>query len=166
MKIITEPIINQAIARGTYCRKEYPELSENRSRPIVDIPDTKKGAPRAVPEKVDYPTVRNSFSGRVGAISNFAIKAGRVHYYGEQLQNYKTEDIPEPPMCTILTGLEIDAAKTGIHPELPSQMNTLARIPDYFLKNNDSVEKIRKIKKQICIHMKLRWTVKTMLIGL
>ncbi|MBR1853382.1 MAG: hypothetical protein IJ794_09620, partial [Lachnospiraceae bacterium] len=135
VKLVTEPVINAAIWRSVY-------RDGSRSLPVVSIPGT-TGMDKPVPRYVDYVTVRNSFSGKVGQISNLAHKAARVYYFDDMSnvpRNVKREDIPECPMCTILTGMEIDAAKTGKHPELPAVMQK--KWDDYYLKWKEAMRQI------------------------
>ncbi|MBR1701486.1 MAG: hypothetical protein IJ716_05970 [Lachnospiraceae bacterium] len=135
VKLVTEPVINAAIRRSVY-------REGSRSLPVVSIPGA-AGMDKRVPKYVDYETVRNSFSGKVGQISNLAHKSARVYYFDDMSnvpRNVKPEDIPECPMCTILTGMEIDAAKTGKHPELPAVMQK--KWDDYYLKWKDAMRRI------------------------
>lgn len=63
---------------------------------------------------IPYEQIKDTFSNRIGLISNASIAIGQVQYGTKKdvITNLKCED------CTILTGLEIDAAKNGVHPDL------------------------------------------------
>lgn len=117
-----------------------------RSLPIIEIPTTHSEM-TSIKEHVPYEHIKNTFSNRIGQISDAAISIGQMEY-GQPLMenskdntNYKqksrlkesadsktdiieTKDCapegksPSCSMCTILTGLEIDAAKNGEHPNL------------------------------------------------
>lgn len=121
VKVISNDIVAKAVLDGAY--KENDNHNYIRKIPIIEIPD-KTGAnlklniPNTIEESY-YATVKNTFSSRVGQISNAAIRIGQVQYSYENDDSenaaalkYKCQD------CTILTGLEIDAAKSGIHPDL------------------------------------------------
>lgn len=77
MKIVCEPIINEAILRSVYLQG-----GDNRQLPIVVIPDFGKriNTNKNVPHFVDYETVKNMFANQVGYISNLAIKFGKKEY--------------------------------------------------------------------------------------
>ena len=108
VKVFFDPVINNAICREVY----DDEMPRSRRLPVVVIPAL-SAANRTIPEKVDPDTIKDTFNSRVGHLSNLAFKFGEAEYWRgeEQFQNRAAE-------CTILTGLEIDAAKTGRHPDL------------------------------------------------
>mgnify|MGYP007091021962 CR=1 FL=1 len=70
--------------------------------------------------------IQNTFSNRIGQISDAAIAIGSDRIL-RGIRNYPSKDesglvftsnSPTCAKCTILTGLEIDAAKNGLHPDL------------------------------------------------
>lgn len=107
-KVFFDPIVNNAICRAVY----DDQKPRGRSLPVVVIPAL-SAANRPIPEQVDPDTIKDTFNSMVGHLSNLAFKFGEAEYWRgqEQFQNRAAE-------CTILTGLEIDAAKTGRHPDL------------------------------------------------
>ena len=133
VKIVCEPIINEAILRSVYSQD-----GDNRQLPIVVIPDSGKGinTNKNVPNSVDYETVKDTFANQVGYISNLAIKFGKKEYAqgldGDKYAGKCAE-------CTIVTGLEIDAAKTGRHPNLDPLESLDDHQKDYFLKTKDLI---------------------------
>lgn len=118
VRVVSEPAVVDAILRGSYVEdRAVGKNGHNRNRemrklPLVEIPSTKKLCKaQHVPDKVSYDTVRNTFSNSIGRISNLAIRLGEREYLqGEGSVSSKCAE------CTIVTGLEIDAAKTGAHP--------------------------------------------------
>ena len=147
VKMIAEPLINQAVAETCESftgRKR--NMDYQRRLPVIMIPG-QKGSDKDVSSYVDFETVRNSFSSRVGLISNYAIKCGRAHYWGEVLesgkQKFDEKDLSKCEDCTILTGLEIDAAKTGKHPVLPANIKKLGS--DYFIQSKDAIQEIKSM---------------------
>ena len=59
-----------------------------------------------VPKQIPYQVVKNTFSNRIGQISNLSIRISSAEY--GQTESDVAHSCAE---CTILTGLEIDAAK-------------------------------------------------------
>ena len=123
VKIIDNPIIRDAVLKGAYNMKEHTEYNiendYNRKLPIINIP-SKTGIESVPANETSYWIILNTFSNSVGRISNLAIRIGKYEYNsgGDSsantcgvLNHYCAE-------CTILTGLEIDACKSGFHPNL------------------------------------------------
>ena len=84
-----------------------------RMLPVVIIPNLTV-QDRVLNKENKYQAILNTFSNQIGKVSNLAITLGRCEY-GEEYDS-KFDLLCES--CTILTGLEIDAAKTGKHPDL------------------------------------------------
>ena len=146
VKLILDRRVNAAILKGAYSLngKDYV-----RKLPIVDIPSL--GAEREpVPEIIPYQLVKSTFSNQVGLISNLAIRIGKREY---------RPDNPDPSLknkcaeCTLATGLEIDAVKTGVRPNLDRlrKASPSKRGYDYYLSKeemikNSSPEEIEKLE--------------------
>ena len=139
VKLITDKRINRAINETCYyedmekCGKKHV-----RRLPVVMIPDT---PPRTIllPESgVDFQTLKDTFSSKVGELSNCAFYYGKLEY---------DEKNPNPEfdlMCetgTILVGLEIDAAKTGRHPFLEDYFSKKTE-KDYFIARKEEIDKL------------------------
>ena len=109
VKIISNRTIVKAVKRG---KKNCSE--------IVVIPGAGEGLVYT-PKQVEYKHVKDTYGNRVGQISNIAIRLGSKVYSGENYENAFDENgvriSPSPAECTLLTGLEIDAAKNGKHPD-------------------------------------------------
>lgn len=130
VKIFDSDILRNAVLRGVYDMKKDDKydakVDYKRELPIIRI----SAFPSSIDEYYDaatfnystyYNVIFHTFSNSVGMISNLAIKLGKKQY-GNQTDNDKlAKDATNKygcEHCTILTGLEIDACKTGIHPEL------------------------------------------------
>lgn len=139
VKLITDKRINRAINEACY----YPDVEERRKKhirklPIVMIPDT---SPRTawLPESgVDFKTLQDTFSSRVGELSNRAFYLGKREY-DEKNQNPEYDLSCETG--TILVGLEIDAAKTGRHPDLHDYLPE-DKEKDYFIARKEEIDKL------------------------
>ena len=107
VKVITDLNVVRAVRRGVYDEKRV------RALPVISIPSP-GGSEKSAAKNVDVDTIADTFSSRVGSISNTAVRLGMKEYAAQ----------PEPDAenrcaeCCILTGLEIDASKTGRHPSL------------------------------------------------
>ena len=97
-----------------------------RDLPVIVIPTTYSENIR-VKKHVPYEHIKNTFSNRIGQISDAAISIGQKEYGHALTEKFQDETESEEvcsektsscAMCTILTGLEIDAAKNGEHPNL------------------------------------------------
>ena len=106
VKIIKDEDIIKAMKRG-----------KKSCREIVVIPSEKESE-RKAPDQMSYGDVKDTFGNRIGEISNMAISLGESvysdGYTGGDKGEWKHTYVPAD--CTLLTGLEIDAAKTGKHP--------------------------------------------------
>lgn len=137
VKLITDKRINRAINEACYCPDtEGADKKHIRKLPIVMIPDT---TPRTVllPEHgADFQTLQDTFSSRVGELSNRVIYLGKREY-DEQHPNPEYDLQSETG--TILVGLEIDAAKTGRHPYLKEYLPD-DRERDYFIDRKKEID--------------------------
>lgn len=125
VSVITNQDVVKAVANGVYKYEDSPSLYYYERRiPAIEIPTT--GADVAVvPEYVEYEHVYNTFSNNIGRISNAAISIGQVEYDRNANKEYVFDATkPTCDKCTILTGLEIDAAKNGVHPNLDLILKT------------------------------------------
>lgn len=132
VKIVSDSSIIQAVKRVNF-----------DTLPPIEIPPA--NSPRQpLGYSIPVSVIVNTFSGKVGMISNLAVKLAKKEYFSqtadENFQNVCAK-------CTIVVGLEIDAAKTGVHPNKNIQaLQDLARAcndgRNIFL---DSKEKIQQI---------------------
>lgn len=138
VKLITDKRINRAINDACY----HPDTEERsikhaRKLPIVMIPDT---TPRTIilpKDHADFQTLQDTFSSRVGELSNRAFYLGK-RQYDEQHTNQEYDLNCETG--TVLVGLEIDAAKTGRHPYLEEYLEDKEQ--DYFIARKEEIDEL------------------------
>ena len=144
VKVFAADELRNAVLRGVYGMENAYEVNEmyTRKLPIIRITPLKSKQKK---EKVggsffnldaymdiNYVTIFNTFANKVGKISNMAIRIGRQQYWTEE-QNNKKNICCE--MCTILTGLEIDACKTGVHPKISSIVQSIEEKQNEYLQS-------------------------------
>ncbi len=134
VKIVADGRIVNAIKNGAYqpaekekpsnsfepAEKEKPSNSFERKLPVIVIPDATqyKNDDDCDSGTIPFKTVKNTFDNQIGLISNMAIHLGKREARGVYFKtpDGTPDDNISTPACTVITGLEIDAAKTGIHP--------------------------------------------------
>ncbi len=106
VKTIADPLINKCVMRSS---TELPLLKIPTEQPL--IADANDWYERFI-------TVKNTFSSRVGQISNAALSRGIIAYDENTAAEDKERYYHEVETLAILTGLEIDSAKSGVKPDL------------------------------------------------
>ena len=133
VKIILDRTVNTAILNGAYKLKGKDYV---RKLPVVQIPSLKDNR-KPTPEIISYELVKRTFSNRVGEISNLAIRIGKKVY----ASNNNAQDLHNMcAECTLATGLEIDAVKTGRSPDLKNLQKQSPQAKDYYLDRKKIVE--------------------------
>lgn len=117
VSIIFDRDIIRAVESGVYSDAKRLE----RKLSVVEIPETKSKLEK-VPAVVPYQHIFDTFYNRIGQISNAAICIGQAEYGLGNEMPYSSEGL-SCAKCTLLTGLEIDAAKNGVHPNLDIILN-------------------------------------------
>lgn len=106
-----------------------------RKLPVIQIPSTAPKEKSVQKDRIDYNTVRDTFRSQVGKISNLAIRWGKLEYAPGKTAEPADEIRNKTAECTILTGLEIDAAKSGRHPSIaPILRDDWVKTKDPYLK--------------------------------
>lgn len=126
--IVFDQNVVQAVTSGAYTLgTESPYYV--RKLPLIQIPSI-PAAKVVVKEHVPFEHIKNTFSNRIGQIANASIALGQKEYgkqlplpngqeaVGDDSSDLSSSDQSFCAQCTLLTGLEIDAAKNGIHPDL------------------------------------------------
>lgn len=154
VKLIADSTVCKAIANGVY--DTAPDKKIDRVLPYPQI-QGQNGLYKSVEsDKIDLPTLKNTFGNSIGQISNSAIKLGENYYptldstaLDKTSPHASVSDDTTNPVrdynieCTILAGLEIDAAKSGWHPskELKSVISSANAHKEYkYLKNKDIID--------------------------
>ena len=106
VKTIADPLVNECVIRSS---TELPLLKIPTEQPL--IADATDWYERFI-------TVKNTFSSRVGQISNAALSRGIIAYDENTADEEKERYYHEVETFAILTGLEIDSAKSGVKPDL------------------------------------------------
>lgn len=106
VKTIADPLVNKCVMRSS---TELPLLKIPTEQPL--IADANDWYERFI-------TVKNTFSSRVGQISNAALSRGIIAYDENTADEEKERYYHEVETLAILTGLEIDSAKSGVKPDL------------------------------------------------
>ena len=138
VSIVYNQDVVDAVASGVFVKAKTKLFGEVQMRnlPVIEIPST-LSEKTSIKEHVPYEHIKNTFSNRIGQISDAAISIGQMEYghvliedsqskteaREQSVENESKEEKYSKPscaMCTILTGLEIDAAKNGEHPNLDS----------------------------------------------
>ena len=113
IKTISDPLMNRCVARN------YGENYENDGNlPLLKIPAAESILADAQDWKARFETVRATFSSRVGQISNAALRRSIIAYDENSTSEERERCRQETEVLAILTGLEIDSAKSGVKPDL------------------------------------------------
>ena len=127
--IYADPILNECI------RRNYEGGLENENNlPLLKIPDAEPLVADASDWRARFEAVKSTFSSRIGQISNAALRRSILAYdeHTEDWQRKRYRD--ETEILTILTGLEIDSAKTGVKPDLSEYLADQRDIRSRFLR--------------------------------
>ncbi len=109
VKTIADPLVNDCAKRGYDNGKSLPVLKIPAAEPL--IADAQDWDARAK-------AVKSTFSSRVGQISNAALRFGIVAYDENNEDEMRDQSRMDTEALAILTGLEIDSAKSGVKPDL------------------------------------------------
>lgn len=123
IKTIAEPILNACVKRNyqEYATDLFRQISGNI--PLLKIPAAEPQIRDANDWYARFETVRNTFSSRVGQISNAALDRSVIAYNENSDSDLRQRCKDETEILAILTGLEIDSAKSGVKPDLSEYLN-------------------------------------------
>ena len=129
IKTISDPLMNRCVARN------YGVNYENEGNlPLLKIPAAEPILADAQDWKARFETVKATFSSRVGQISNAALRRSIIAY-DENSTNAEREICrQETETLAILTGLEIDSAKSGVKPDLSAYLGNRKSRKSLFLR--------------------------------
>lgn len=138
VSIITENHFVDAVIKGVY---NYAEGVLERKVPIELIPGTKTVNEEKIQEHLQLDSLVRSFESKIGIVSNKALRIGCYEYFSKK-------DDPDyhdkTAFAAILSGLSIDAAKSGL---TPSTKEIDALIPKTKKRNyKDLVDLIKPLK--------------------
>lgn len=141
VRTISDPILNACVRRN-YAFNSYEEninLTNQANLPLLMIPSMTSPKQNPGDWYARFVTVKNTFSARIGQICNAALDRSVIAYNEKTDPKLRKQFKEETEVLAILSGLEIDAAKTGIRPDLSDYLGRkIQRTP--FLKYKTMVE--------------------------
>ncbi len=141
VRTISDPLLNAAVRRN-YEYNPYDGqilLTNQANLPLLMIPSMASKEQSPDDWHARYETVKNTFSARIGQICNAALDRSVIAYNEKTDPKLRKRYKQETEVLAILSGLEIDAAKTGIRPDLSEYLGRkIQRTP--FLKYKTMVE--------------------------
>ncbi len=113
----------------------------------IKIPAAEPVIADAANWKARLACIRNTFSSRVGQISNAALNSGILAYDENTDAETREQYRKDTETMAILTGLEIDSAKSGIRPDLTEYLAERRAPRSLFLKYNSIVKADERNRK-------------------
>ena len=127
--LYAEPLLIHSI------RRNYSGGLENSDNlPLLKIPSADSLFADANDWRARFQTVKSTFSSRVGQISNAALRRSVIAYDEAASEELREQYRKETEILAILTGLEIDSAKSGIKPDLTEYLGSRAKVRNIFLR--------------------------------
>ena len=117
IKTIADPVLNRCVKRN-YEYDVYQKLSNNTNLPLLKIPSLSAPLSNANDWRERFRTVENTFAARIGQICNAAMDRSVIAYSENADPEERKRYRREIETLAILSGLEIDAAKSGVRPDL------------------------------------------------
>ena len=136
IKTIADPLMNDCIARNYGGR--YDVFSP--SLPVLKIPAADPLIRDADDWEARFETLRNSFDSQIGQICNAAFDRSVVAYDENADTELQKRLREETETLEILTGLEIDSAKSGVKPDLSEYFRQKPVSRSLFLKYKNVVQ--------------------------
>lgn len=149
VKTIADPILNECVRRNYEASRGIADdaLSNEANIPLLMIPSATPLIRSAEDWEARFEVVRGTFSSRVGQICNAALDRSIIAYNENSDAEERKRLQDETEVLAILTGLEIDSAKSGIRPDLDEYLKTrrVRRTPFLQYKNLvDDAEETRR----------------------
>lgn len=145
VRTISDPLLNTAVRRN-YEYNPYDghiQLTNQANLPLLMIPSMASKEQNPNDWHARYETAKNTFSARIGQICNAALDRSVIAYNEKTDPKLRKRYKEETEVLAILSGLEIDAAKTGIRPDLSEYLgHKIQRTP--FLKYKTMVEESKE----------------------
>ena len=142
IKTISDPILNECVERNIHHDPPQPRsiFSRSHNLPLLMIPTAQPQIRSADDWEARFETVRSTFSSRVGQICNAALDRSIIAYNENSDAEERERCREETETLAILTGLEIDSAKSGIRPDLDEYLTHKTVKRSDFLKYKTLVE--------------------------
>lgn len=149
IKTIADPILNECVRRNYGASRSAADdaLSNEANIPLLMIPSAEPLIRNADDWKARFEVVRGTFSSRVGQICNAALDRSVIAYNENSDVQERRRFREETEVLAILTGLEIDSAKSGIRPDLDEYLKErrVERTP--FLQYKNLVEEAEETRR-------------------
>ena len=145
VKTIASPVVNRCV------RRNYDSLNGNldnhNNLPLLMIPNIEPLIRDANDWQARFETVKNTFSSRVGQISNAALNRSIIAYNENSTAEERDRYRQEVETLAILTGLEIDSAKSGVKPDLSAYLGAKDVKRSRFLRFKDIMDAAEEQRK-------------------
>ena len=149
VKTIADPILNECVRRNYEASRGSADdaLSNEANIPLLMIPSATPLIRSAEDWEARFEVVRGTFSSRVGQICNAALDRSIIAYNENSDAEERKRLQDETEVLAILTGLEIDSAKSGIRPDLDEYLKKrrVRRTP--FLQYKNLVEDAEETRR-------------------
>lgn len=136
IKTISDSLINKCVKRNY----EFNSLDNRDNIPLLKIPSADPLIRDANDWEARFETVKSTFSSRVGQISNAALDRSIIAYNENSDADIRKKYREETETLAILTGLEIDSAKSGVKPDLSEYLKNQNVSRSLFLKYKKLIE--------------------------
>ena len=142
IKTISDSLLNDCVKRNIHHDPPRPRsiFSRSHNLPLLMIPTAQPQIRSADDWEARFETVRSTFSSRVGQICNAALDRSIIAYNENSDAAERERCREETETLAILTGLEIDSAKSGIRPDLDEYLTHKTVKRSDFLKYKTLVE--------------------------
>ena len=148
IKTISDPILNACVRRNynLYRYEKHKSLTNTENIPLLMIPTAQPQIRSADDWEARFETVRSTFSSRVGQICNAALDRSIIAYNENSDAEERERCREETETLAILTGLEIDSAKSGIRPDLDEYLTHKTVKRSAFLKYKTLAEEAETLR--------------------
>lgn len=130
IRTVSDPLVNECVSRNY----SNADLDHRSNIPLLIIPSAEPQIRKVDDCLARFETIRNTFSSRIGQISNTALDRSIIAYNQNSTAEERERCRREVETLAILTGLEIDSAKSGIKPDLSEYLGNSATERSIFLK--------------------------------
>ena len=130
IRTVSEPLVNECVSRNY----ASADLDHRSNIPLLKIPSAEPQIHKLNDDIARFETIRNTFSSRIGQISNAALDRSIIAYDENSAAAERERCRREVETLAILTGLEIDSSKSGIKPDLSGYLGSGRAERSIFLK--------------------------------
>ena len=130
IRTISDPLVNECVSRNY----SNTDLDHRSNIPLLIIPSAEPQIRNVDDCLARFETIRNTFSSRIGQISNTAFDRSIIAYNQNSTAEERERCRREVETLAILTGLEIDSGKSGVKPDLSEYLGSGRAERSVFLK--------------------------------